>query len=450
MRKNWGNWRGGGGYGKRGRFSKHPTSRTGTPSSGPRSVPVDMSPYYGWTEFFPGDVYSADTPLARKLRIFSEFFSRTLPGNHELYHQISSKGSVTLSIRELSDSDDITKNMPDFTEQLRNTPDITIRSLSLAVYHVLSIAEGGSQSIHSLPLVMVRIADFTPITPLKDIRAPLYGKFITVQGTVVRVSDVKPFVTHLQFNCNICQSEYSHPLKDGKYSVPSPCCGAPLAPCPSGTLTRTIDLQRVRLQEVVCDEGQEAGRIPRTIECELTADLISSCVPGENAVISGIVKINHGAEDTRSKLNRDKCMFVLYLHVNYVGTSSTVGSGALSITLSDICEIQSIGQRFPFGILVNSLCPTIFGHTLVKAGLILALVGGVEKKGSIAGVHKRTDSHVLIVGDPGLGKSQLLQACTNVAPRSVYVCGNSTSAAGLTVSLTKDGHDTVLEAGELI
>jgi DNA replicative helicase MCM subunit Mcm2 (Cdc46/Mcm family) len=84
----------------------------------------------------------------------------------------------------------------------------------------------------------------------------------------------------------------------------------------------------------------------------------------------------------------------------------------------------------------------------------------------------RSDPHVLVVGDPGLGKSQLLKACTNIAPRGVYVCGNSTTTAGLTVlddslfnnyicialiwlnltikvTLTKDGggEDFALEAG---
>ncbi len=59
--------------------------------------------------------------------------------------------------------------------------------------------------------------------------------------------------------------------------------------------------------------------------------------------------------------------------------------------------------------LVHSLCPSIFGHDLVKAGLLLALFGGVRKEGGPNRVPTRGDVHVLVVGDPGLGKSQLLQ-----------------------------------------
>jgi DNA helicase MCM8 len=63
----------------------------------------------------------------------------------------------------------------------------------------------------------------------------------------------------------------------------------------------------------------------------------------------------------------------------------------------------------------------------------------------------RSDPHVLVVGDPGLGKSQLLRACANIAPRGVYVCGNSTTTAGLTVSLSREsGDDFALEAGALL
>lgn len=66
-----------------------------------------------------------------------------------------------------------------------------------------------------------------------------------------------------------------------------------------------------------------------------------------------------------------------------------------------------------FRFLVHSLCPMIYGNEIVKAGLLLALFGGTASTDS----KSRFQSHVLMVGDPGLGKSQMLQACTNVAPR---------------------------------
>jgi DNA helicase MCM8 len=102
---------------------------------------------------------------------------------------------------------------------------------------------------------------------------------------------------------------------------------------------------------------------------------------------------------------------------------------------------------------VNSICPKIFGHELVKAGLALALFGGCEKFVSQKSkVSIRGNPHVLIVGDPGLGKSQMLVALNQIAPRSVYVCGSYSSTSGLTVTLMKEAGsgDFALEAGALV
>lgn len=64
----------------------------------------------------------------------------------------------------------------------------------------------------------------------------------------------------------------------------------------------------------------------------------------------------------------------------------------------------------------------------------------------------RPDIHMLMVGDPGLGKSQMLKHIINVAPRGVYVCGNSTTNAGLTATLIRDQftNEQTLEAGALV
>ncbi|CAI9575112.1 unnamed protein product, partial [Staurois parvus] len=95
----------------------------------------------------------------------------------------------------------------------------------------------------------------------------------------------------------------------------------------------------------------------------------------------------------------------------------------------------------------------INGHEVVKAGLSLALFGGCQKYVDDKNrIPIRGDPHILVVGDPGLGKSQMLQAVCNVAPRGIYVCGNTTTTAGLTVTLSRDSAtgDFALEAGALV
>jgi DNA replicative helicase MCM subunit Mcm2 (Cdc46/Mcm family) len=85
--------------------------------------------------------------------------------------------------------------------------------------------------------------------------------------------------------------------------------------------------------------------------------------------------------------------------------------------------------------LSHSLCPTILGLPLIKVALVLSLLGGTRARD---GRGARNAIHVLLIGDPGLGKSALLHAAVAAAPRGMYVCSKTSTGAGLTVSVTKD------------
>ncbi|XP_042338922.1 DNA helicase MCM8, partial [Plectropomus leopardus] len=215
------------------------------------------------------------------------------------------------------------------------------------------------------------------------------------------------------------------------------------------------------VQELMGGEQRETGRIPRTVECHLTSDLCDSCVPGDTVTVTGIVRVTN---DGSSRGNKDQCMFLLYLEATSVsntkGQQSKSGqgshedqSGGEEFSLKELYAIQEIqSQPDLLRLIVQSLCPAIYGHLLVKAALALALFGGRQKHTDKNSVPVRGDSHILMVGDPGLGKSQMLQAVCNVAPRGIYVCGNSTSTTGLTVTLSRDAGtgDFALEAGALV
>ncbi|CBZ31496.1 DNA replication licensing factor, putative [Leishmania donovani] len=102
-----------------------------------------------------------------------------------------------------------------------------------------------------------------------------------------------------------------------------------------------------------------------------------------------------------------------------------------------------------FARLTASVAPSIFGMELVKQALLLSIVGGNRDKN---GGETRSSIHVLLVGDPGLGKSQLLRAACAVAPRSAFVCAHTSSSCGLTMTLTRDpvSGETTFEAGAVV
>lgn len=123
-----------------------------------------------------------------------------------------------------------------------------------------------------------------------------------------------------------------------------------------------------------------------------------------------------------------------------------------SLTAAEIEDLkQMVHSDHIYSRLVNSLAPTVYGHEIVKKGLLLQLMGGVPKT-TPEGMALRGDINICIVGDPSTSKSQFLKYITSFLPRSVYTSGKASSAAGLTASVVKDEEtgEFTIEAGALM
>ena len=123
-----------------------------------------------------------------------------------------------------------------------------------------------------------------------------------------------------------------------------------------------------------------------------------------------------------------------------------------SLTSAEIEDLkQMVHSDHIYSRLVNSLAPMVYGHEIVKKGLLLQLMGGVSKV-TPEGMQLRGDINICIVGDPSTSKSQFLKYITSFLPRAVYTSGKASSAAGLTAAVVKDeetGEHTI-EAGALM
>ncbi|KAF3824687.1 hypothetical protein GH733_010021 [Mirounga leonina] len=390
-----------------------------------------LIPYKGWKLYF-SEVYSNSSPFIQKIQAFENFFTRRI----ELYDkdEIERKGSILVDFKELTEDDEMADLVPNIANELRDTPEKTLACMGLAIHQVLTrdlerhaaelqAQEGLSkdgETMVNVPHIHARVYNYEPLTQLKNVRANYYGKYIALRGTVVRVSNIKPLCTKMAFLCAACGEVQGFSLPDGKYNLPTKCpvptCrGRSFTALRSSPLTVTMDWQSIKIQELMSDDQREAGRIPRTIECELVHDLVDSCVPGDTVTITGVVKVSNAEEGSRNK--NDKCMFLLYIEANSVSNSKGQKTktsedgckhGALmEFSLKDLYAIQEIqAEENLFKLIVNSLCPVIFGHELVKAGLALALFGGSQKYADDKNrIPIRGDPHVLVVGDPGLGKN---------------------------------------------
>lgn len=292
-----------------------------------------------------------------------------------------------------------------------------------------------------------------PVVPLKDIKVNYYNKKITIKGCIIRVNKSCQMPSVLVLSCKKCKKSFTAEQKNGIYNPPKKkCeqCGAmKFEPDLTSPYVETVPLQIIRIQEHFGEDHDDQGRMPRVMDIELYRDLVDTCMPGDDVTVTGIIKMQGTDNGQKLKAN---VVANLYMEACSVinNNSKAKNNGGLSIEFDtkDYKSIKSI-HKSPdsLALLVHSLCPGIYGHEMIKMALLLSLFGGSPKHSNL-----RENIHVLIVGDPGLGKSQMLQACARVAPKGIYVSGNSSTSSGLTVTLVRESgqNDFALEPGALV
>ncbi|HIG95427.1 TPA: minichromosome maintenance protein MCM [Candidatus Woesearchaeota archaeon] len=284
---------------------------------------------------------------------------------------------------------------------------------------------------------------------VREIRSTHIGKLIFAMGIVRQKSDVRPQVTSGRFECPSCGNVISVLQLEQKFREPSRCgCGR------KGKFRllskELVDAQRIVLEEAM--DELEGGEQPKRMDIFLKQDLVSLMTdkktnPGTKILVSGIVKevpitLKEGGQSIR---------YDLLIEANNVEAVEE-DFGSLQITEEEMEAIKKIAaDKEPLKKLVRSLAPTINGHDQVKEAIVFMLVGGCMKISS-DGSKRRGDIHVLLIGDPGAGKSQLLKRAQLVAPKSRYVTGKGVSGAGLTAAVVRDEFlkGWALEAGALV
>lgn len=338
------------------------------------------------------------------------------------------------------------------------------------------------------------------INRIRDIRTDKIGSLMAILGTVTRTSEVRPELYRASFTCDMCAAIIEGIEQIFKYTEPTSCpsCENQSYWTLNVAKSQFIDWQRVRIQEN--SNEIPTGSMPRTLDVILRGETVERAKPGDKCKFTGIeivipdvaqlglpgikaqsIKENRGtaSSELNSGVSGLKALGVrdltykIAFHACHVSSLINRTTGAsdnydnneidfqgpgdqelflTSLNDAEVAQLKEmVKDEHVYDKLVKSVGPAVFGHEVVKKGILLQLLGGVHKQ-TIDGINLRGDINICIVGDPSTSKSQFLKYVCGFSPRAVYTSGKASSAAGLTAAVVKDeesGEHTI-EAGALM
>ncbi|KAH9228857.1 hypothetical protein K456DRAFT_1741335 [Colletotrichum gloeosporioides 23] len=361
-------------------------------------------------------------------------------------NRIRTLGEVNAESLEVS-YDHLSSSQALLAYYLANAPAEVLKLFDEVAMDVVLLHYPDYERIHSE--IHVRIFDLPVHYTLRQLRQSHLNCLVRVSGVVTKRTGVFPQLKYVKFDCTKCGITLGPFQQESNVEVKISYCQS----CQSrGPFTlnseKTVyrNYQKLTLQE--SPGTVPAGRLPRHREVILLWDLIDKAKPGEEIEVTGIYQNNYDAQLN----NRNGFpVFATILEANNVVKSHDQLAG-FRMTEEDEQEIRKL-SRDPAIIdkIINSIAPSIYGHTDIKTAVALSLFGGVAKVGK--GAHQvRGDINVLLLGDPGTAKSQVLKYVEKTAHRAVFATGQGASAVGLTASVRRDPitSEWTLEGGALV
>lgn len=392
-----------------------------------------------------------------------------------------------LKIREAKsitvDHNDLALYNQDIITRLAEEPSTVLREFNSAVYDVLKESDA-RYADRIRDELTVRVSNYPYQVKMRDIDADLIGMLISTSGMVVRASEVKPFISRYYYRCvnghdgYISRIDYQKWRRKGSSSgsgnsnkkgeedeerdkderrrergaLVCKKCGAAIDV--DVERSKFSNIQMIRLQEL--PEDLPPGQLPYHIDVILMHDLVDNARPGDRIILTGIVDVERDLESSRM----DVPLFRIRIEGNNIEflagrdgakDASARSDGRFIISDEDEREIKRIASRPDvYDLLISSFAPHIYGHEITKEAILLQIVGSPQRELEDA-TKLRGDINILLVGDPGTAKSELLKYAARIAPRGLYTSGRGSTAAGLTAAVIRDKSGMMmLEAGAVV
>ncbi|KXT15349.1 hypothetical protein AC579_10432 [Pseudocercospora musae] len=314
----------------------------------------------------------------------------------------------------------------------------------------------------SLPEHQLLIHSSVSQTSIRGLTATNVSHLVRIPGIVIGASTLSSKATTVHIQCRNCQHEQNVPVTSGFSAITLPrTCGRVKGPddgekCPLDPYfvvhekSQFIDQQVLKLQEAPDDVP--VGELPRHILVSADRYLANRVVPGTRCVVMGVFSIY--ASQKNSKNSGAVAIRNPYLRAVGLQTDRSHKGSAMGIQFTDEEEQEFLEMsRRPdiYSLFADCVAPSIYGNSDIKKAITCLLMGG-SKKILPDGMKLRGDINVLLLGDPGTAKSQLLKFVEKCSPIAVYTSGKGSSAAGLTASVQRDTNtrEFYLEGGAMV
>ena len=335
---------------------------------------------------------------------------------------------------------------PNLADMVLESPDVAINAATRALRTI------DTPTGVTLDEANFRIIKVPRRLKIRDIRSEDIGKLVSIEGLVTKATEVRPKVVEAVFECPYCHHVFSVEQSGRQFKEPVECdqesggCGRKaqhfkllLEQC------KFVNAQKIQLQE--SPEELRGGELPQAIDVYLEDDITGVVTPGDRVIITGILR----SYQRTTRFGKTP-FFDIYLEGNSLEHKEEEFE-EIKITEEDERRIMELkNQPDVYEKLIRSIAPSIYGYEEIKEAMVLQLFAGVPKELPDE-TRVRGDIHVLLVGDPGVAKSQLLTYLVRLAPRGLYTGGKSSTSAGLTAAAVKDEFGEgrwTLEAGALV
>ena len=286
----------------------------------------------------------------------------------------------------------------------------------------------------------IRFIGFPRKLNIRELRSDQVGQFVTIDGIARSISSINPLVIDGKFECSYCGNRVSLKQTGLQIEYPDSCT------CRHGKWvlltdqSKLNDIQMIKLQERPDD--MRGGETPAEISCYMVGDICGLVNAGNHVSVSGMLRPMAGKQNSLIV----KTMF----EINNIVINEHDYDDII-ITDSDEQEIiQFAKSENARSLLAGSITPSIYGYENIKLAALLQMFGGVRHKNK-DGTYKRGDTHILIFGDPGVAKSQMLEGIYQLCPRGIKASGKGSSKAGLTAAAIQDATGGwTIEAGAIV